>query len=293
MVRKTSSHELPPFDAPGGLRAGLVEAVRECCRVASRAAARHRTADDVHEVHEARRVLKRARAVLRLMEDAGAPEARPLRQKMTRTARKFSAMRDATVVAKIAGKMAEKLRGRERAMMSELAAEKTPRATATWWAARRGELARIDRDLARLRPGLVSLDLEASLRRSLRRVRKQAKRARAGQTIEVAHEWRKRVIALHEQVRILRPLLGPEADELHARLKQLARRLGVATDYRVVLAAMKKWRSSDATGGAAAKLVALVGQKQKRALKRARKCWRKTKRVAAFRHVAHGALLSA
>lgn len=277
MARRNSSHDsLPHLKRREDLGGGLFAAVRECCELAARALAKH--SDE--GVHGVRQAFKRARAVLRLAEDAGAAPAKSLRREIARDARKFSALRDATVAARTAEKLAGDLADDAQAAARELARKKARQPNAAWWSARRAEFARIRHRLKRLgKSELAPHELEASLRCSVKRVDRQAKRACGDHDRETAHEWRKKVVVLREQILVARTLLGAETDELHDGLKRLAHRLGEATDCRVFIAAVEKHRSPARFGDAPSKLIAVAQKKQKRALKRARKCWKKVRRM--------------
>ena len=276
MARRNSSHDsLPQLKRREDLGGELLAAMRECCELATRALVKH-TDDGVHGVRQA---FKRARAVLRLAEDAGAAPAKSLRREIARAARKFSSLRDATVAARTAEKLAGDLADGAQAAARELARKKARQPNAAWWSARRTEFARIRHKLKRLgKSELAPHELETSLRCSVKRVDRQAKRACRDHDRETAHEWRKQVIVLREQILVARTLLGAKTDELHDGLKKLAHRLGEATDCQVFIAAAEKHRWPDRFADAPSKLIAVAQKKQKRALKQARRCWKKVRR---------------
>jgi len=264
------SAPLPAYD--------LLDAVRECCALARRATAR-RQGD--HAVHAARQALKRARAVLRLLEDAGVRGAKARRRELAECARQLSPLRDAAVAARLAGKLAGKLKNQPQAIVLELAHVKAPARGAAWWRAWQNTVARAAQDLDRLNRATPSPgELEKCFARSVRRVHRRAKKALTGDMAAV-HIWRKALVILREQVLVARPLIGHANDRLHTRLCQLTHRLGDATDCRVVLAAMEKHRWPDSFGRAPEKLTAVLHRRQKQAVKRAQRPWRKVREALA------------
>ncbi len=250
--------------------------LRTCGETAARALASHARANDVHAL---RQTFKRARALLRLADSAKIARAQPLRRAMARTAKHCSALRDATIAARLAAKFADDLDGEEQAAAILLAEIPEPRPKAAWWAARRLEVARIVRDLAQVgRAKVTGRDVTDGLRVSVRRVFRRAKYARADGGIESAHEWRKRAIDLREQVSFLQPWLPPSATEAHRGLEKLARRLGRATDCRAFLALVRKQPWPEKLTVASRRLEKFARHCQRRALKRADKCWKKLRR---------------
>ena len=271
--RNSSPDSLPHLKRHGDLGGELLAVLRKCCELATRALVEH-TDDGVHRVRQA---FKRARAVLQLAEDAGAAPTQSLRREIARAARKFSALRDATVAARMAEKLAGELADGAQSAARELARKKTRQPNPAWWLARRADFAGIRHKLKRLgRSELAPHELEASLRCSVKRVDREAKRECEDHDRETTHEWRKQVIVLREQILVARTRLGAMTDELHDGLKKLAYRLGEATDYQVFIASVVKHRWPDRFADAL--LIAAAQKKQKRALKQARRCWKKVRR---------------
>ncbi len=258
---KPAAHhdDLPHLRRRAGLGHGLRE-VTLACLAAARAGQGRPTAS---AVHRARRALKRVRAVLRLGQRLGVPGAKALRGELTREARELSPLRDAAVVAKLA----------RRCDLSLSPASKAPGPQE--WREWKRKLAELSRQLARLPWGQPAPHaLERALRHFARGAQRCARRAISSGKTDAAHEWRKAAIVLRELVLTLRPLLGRKADDLHAALQAVVRPLGKAMDWEQLLAAA-------GAQGAKKKTVPRARKKRKRALHRARKCWRQTRDVLA------------
>ena len=113
----------------------------------------------------------------------------------------------------------------------------------------------------------------------MKRVRRHARKALASDEIETAHDWRKVVIILREQIMVLRPLLGSEASVLLEQLKELARRLGKATDFNLFAEAVRDRNLPSELAKTHSRLMALARSKRERAIKNARKRWPKVRRA--------------
>jgi hypothetical protein len=256
---------LPHLHPSLAIGPALREVVRACCELPAKNSSNQPDA----AVHRARQALKRARAVLRLGESFGVPRAKITRRRLARHGRKLSPLRDATVAVKVAEKLVARA---DETLMSGLAplASKPKLRRVAWWALWKRQLAVEARRAC-------GLDWEkTSLRRLVRALQQSAKQVCQGaervNDIATAHEWRKAVIVLREQIAVVRPLLGSEGDAFEY-LRELSRRLGRALDIQVLCVAAKRRRWPVAESKARHELNILLREKRKRALAKARKLW--------------------
>lgn len=183
------------------------------------------------DVHGARKQLKRARAILRLLRDAlDDDEYRAANTELRDAARPLSQVRDSEVlqevldgVVKRAGEEAKQLRleklqngfKRQRAHLRQTAADRKQLANV------QESLRRVDRRAQKWTfDGSGWPVLESGLKRIYRRGRKAVATAHSQPTTENLHEWRKQVKYLWHQLQALEPLspgiIGELADEMHA-----------------------------------------------------------------------------
>ena len=154
--------------------AGLRRLARKSLKTASEELQRRTPPGDA-AIHEARKGLKKARVMLRLLEDdhgAGLGKAPKQLRAVNRT---LSSFRDADAMLEIL----DKLRKRDRRLFND-------------WAH-----ARVRRRLSGFRT------LGDGIRRSLKRGRKAMARARKTETAQDYHEWRKEMKALWYELRLL------------------------------------------------------------------------------------------
>ncbi|HWA08476.1 MAG TPA: CHAD domain-containing protein [Opitutaceae bacterium] len=224
---------LPRLQPGEALGPGLGRVVRACLlHAAGGPAAR----PDEKIVHRARQALKRARAVVRVAEELEVGGAVGARRRLTQLGRELSPLRDAAIVGQVGRELAKRNQAEEQRAVAALPASARSVARARGWSAWQRRLRAEGARLQELDWGeLTTRDLERVLRRGTKRIRRCAKAARREKDIPSAHEWRKAVIILREQVRVLRPLLGSEAAHLQADLHRLAHRLGQAIDLHVFL----------------------------------------------------------
>ncbi len=229
---------------------------------------------DAAAVHRVRRSLKHARAVLRLVDDAGMAGAEKMRTVLGDVAHAIGPMRDAAVAARTAVKLERNAGKPVRLAARVVAKQAVAYRAASWWNTWWRKFERARQRLNRIAGApLAEAQLRRAFRRSFRRACKRARRVSADD-LERAHRWRKAVITLREQVDFLRPVLGKETDRLHDALQKVGRTLGVATDHQVLIAAAERHRWPPRLQKAADKLVATARKKQKRAIQRAGKRWR-------------------
>ena len=266
---------LPKLRRREPIGAGLGRVVRECVVWAGKG-------DPVQidaAVHKARRALKRARAVLRLAEDLGVAGAKVAQRRLARIGRELSPRRDAAVVAKMAGRVGEKLRDRAPAGVSP-GATRAGAADRLWWTRWRKTLAAELRRLDRIDWGRpTAAAVQPALALAAKRVRQWARAARTSGDVASVHEWRKAVIVLREQMLVVKARLAPRAGAaaLASRLHDLASRLGEVMDCHVFEIRMRGGEVGPARAGRA-RLEKFARKRERRALRRARRAWPKLKR---------------
>ncbi len=263
VVVATAQDELPHLERQAERGSELRVVVSACCE---RAAAAARDKLNAASVHEARRSLKRARAVLRLGEELGVGGTRAARHRLSRLGRRLAPLRDVSVVAKVARKLG----------MDMSVPVPAPSTGQRGWVAWRDELRGKTQGLQRLRWGHPDGgDLRRALSHGARRICKRAQEARESREILAAHEWRKAAIVLREQIAVTRRATSDGVDRVQAQLVKLAKDLGAMMDYTVFLSAMAT--RADAVGGTEACRVA--EKKRDRALKCAWNRWPKLRRM--------------
>jgi CHAD domain-containing protein len=205
-------------------REQLDDAVRQLCEEIER--------DPVEAVHEARKSVKKERAVLRLLRGALPREQRSSENAALRdAARRLSGMRDADVLIETVDSLADGFAGQVpkrtfRAVRDKLDDGRGPEAGETALA----ELAReAAQDLQVVLARVEDWELDRGgwsaigpgLSQTYRRGRKAFRRVREEPTLEALHEWRKRVKDHWYHLRVIQPVCGPvvrgevkEADEL-------------------------------------------------------------------------------
>lgn len=171
-------------------------------------------------VHEARRQLKKARAVLALGRSAlGRRRADRAEEELTEAGRALSSVRDAEVAARAFAGLKPRPRGPDAALKAHRKAAELTLAAAAGAAKRRVEAARVE--LGRMgRPGRRALARAA--RRALEKVVSLGEAALMSPNDEALHEWRK-------SAKRLDGMLG-EADAPTPRLKRLRERLSELGD---------------------------------------------------------------
>jgi hypothetical protein len=274
---------LPHLNPHEEVGAGLRRALDDCLR----RAARNRTAlPGEKTVHEARRALKRARAILRLAERFDIRGAKTGRRQLSQLGRELSPLRDRAVMAKTAAALIRFPDAETCAALAGLRirtkSDPAQRAAARrWWRAWRRKLEAERRRLSQLAwRELAEYELRHALHHQAKRIKRRARAARqAPRDPRAAHEWRKATIVLREQVRVLRPTLGTDtADALHARLHQLSHRLGKAIDHHLVAEHIggRSWPVN--LRGGLRQLERASKHEYRRALKQAHQSWPKLRK---------------
>lgn len=244
-------------------------------------------------VHSARKAIKKARAMLRLLRDV-LPRATYRRENdaLRESARPLSAARDSRVLIDTLEHAAGKARGVEvlrRALVSEYRRTQHRVTEGPVVALTRRRLTAVHRRSLRwpLQRGAGSLILH-SMKRIYRRARRDMEKSRSEQTTETLHEWRKQVKYLWHQLQVLRPLrpryIGKITDQLHT----ISDHLGDEHDLAVLREKVVSHRRS--IGGRATR--ALLGRIDKRRRSLQRKAWRLGSEVFAHRPSAFAALVA-
>ncbi len=245
---QTHSSAPPARRAPAGklrlprgrpLRAAMLSAFAGVLRGARRAA-RGSAEDPVRAVHEYRKALRRARAVVALLSPSlGRPAARGLTGHLKAAFRVTNAFRDADILLKtlrgVPPEPDEDLPRHAIEVALELERRRTQAETAE-------TLSRGVRGLAALPaameivldPALSVHDVERGLARSRRRERRTLARALETGRDEDVHEWRKRVKELRYQLELLASTGSRELRRREKDLGRLAQDLGDVTDLFVL-----------------------------------------------------------
>jgi len=218
----------------GDLRQGLIEAM---AAVIAHAVAQGEVpgGDRVAAVHEFRKSVRRARAVLALCKGLlPADEFHALWRRLRKAARPTSALRDSDVFAEVLGTVA---------VPDEL---KEAAASAKEWLCSDSEADDVilpvlehgvelvrpvpERFAAALRTEVSWADLEAGLRRSYASARRRLVKVRKTGEVAHFHDWRKRTKELNYQIELLAYGLAGELGALRDRFADVATELGQVTD---------------------------------------------------------------
>jgi CHAD domain-containing protein len=198
--------------------------------------------DPVEAVHDARKHVKKLRALLRLVRPAlGASAYRAENVALRDIARGLSATRDADVLVESVAALAKRFAGRLPATTFDGVREalaQAPDAPGDGAAERATALAELRAAAARVEDwpleGAGWETVLAGIARSYRRGREAAAEAGEEPTVERLHEWRKRVKDLWYHERLLAPawpaVIGAHGEEAHA----LSELLGEEHDLAVL-----------------------------------------------------------
>lgn len=219
------------------LREGMISAFDRAL-AATRRAARAASSDPVVAVHEYRKSIRRARALIELLGPALGPSAaRGVTRELRDAFRGTGTLRDTDVLLETLGTLDESGAWTEiRAILVRGAAEVADAAETT----------RLLRDGAtRLRklPAVLSVilesdygprRLEAGLTRLARRTREALDRADRSGELEDFHRWRKRVKEIRYVIELLASTGSRALKDRERRLADLARDLGSVTDLVIL-----------------------------------------------------------
>jgi CHAD domain-containing protein len=197
--------------------------------------------DPVEAVHEARKAIKKDRALLRLLRGAMPSEQRAGENAALReTARRLSAARDGAVLIGTVDRLADTFAGQVPKRTFHAVRDKLD-------PERQGETeivpsAEAARALAAARARIDDWQLSCGgwqalspgLSQTYRRGRKALRRVHEEPSLENLHEWRKRVKDLWYDLRLLQPVCGPVVRKKVKEADQLADLLGDDHDLGVL-----------------------------------------------------------
>ena len=233
------------------LRQAILTSFSRCLGVARRCA--RRAADDpVLAVHEYRKALRRARAVVALLSPAlGKPATRGVVAHLQAAFRMTNAFRDADILLQTLRSVPvvpeDDLARHAIEVALEFEQRRTRMETAETLAHGIRRLSALPAALdVVLDPGFSVRELERGLARSRKRERRAFGRARETRRDEDLHEWRKRVKELRYQVELLASTGSPELKKREKALGQLAQDLGNVTDLIVLRREIER-READGT----------------------------------------------
>jgi CHAD domain-containing protein len=221
------------------LREGVLTAFSRVLGAARRCA-RRAAEDPVAAVHEYRKSLRRARAVVALLSPTlGKPAARGLTRNLQAAFRATSAFRDADILLQtlksVPAAPEDDLERHAMEVALELEQRRSRLETSEKLAEGLRPLAALPAALeVVLDPGYSVQDLERGLARGRRRERRALERARETAREDDFHEWRKRLKELRYQIELLASTGSRELKKRERALGQLAQDLGSVTD-RIVL----------------------------------------------------------
>lgn len=230
-----------------GRKAGTLEARQIVCIHIGEAlsALKSGNASD-HSIHEARRAIKKARAVWRLLRP-GLPEAtyRQVNGRLRNAGRPLGAARDAKIMIVALDKLLARSPGAaierrldalRRTLLTKARAIKRAVRSEPAGLARSGHALRVARQHIRNIP--IARHGWATLGKGLRRVYRHGRRmyfkAREERRPEHLHEWRKQAKYLHHQLTILKPLWEGPIGKLSAETADLADKLGDDHDLEIL-----------------------------------------------------------
>lgn len=240
---KKKSNGATPGPLGAALQAVAMSELATIDAALSRSRARHRG------VHEARKAIRRLRALLALGDDAFGDAGEALDATLSRIGKSLSTLRDAQVVVDTArriGRRADQASRRDvwlrlRAALSERRAQTLARAVAAdpQFERRRRRVQALRTALATLPWGrLDRRTVAAALTRQARRSDKAQRRAQAHRGAHERHRWRRRLRRLRMQMDLLKslaqrePSLPPAVDAYKAARRDVAppKRLGKQAD---------------------------------------------------------------
>jgi CHAD domain-containing protein len=234
------------------LRDGVLAAFSRVLGVARRAA-RAAPGDPVRAVHEFRKSIRRARALVSLLSPAlGKRAAGGFVRALRRAFRETGALRDADILLATLRDLPphpseEPARAAAQEVLSARERESPgPEETAQILEGSARALRPLPAALEVVLPELFSTgDLERGLARSERRVRRALARALETQTEEDFHEWRKRVKELRYQIELLAAGSGKELKAREKELGNLAEELGQVTDVIVLRRELERLQAEE------------------------------------------------
>jgi CHAD domain-containing protein len=204
-----------------------------CTRLARHASAQGRRNSRDLAIHQLRLVGKALRAALRLADEGDpAPDLLELDQSIRATAAAIAGSRDAVVLSRLLGRLAEEASPEVQAAAAALGTQWTTQATTS------GDIVRAADSLVELAGRLgselaerVNADgIADCLRRSLQKVARHQRRARRSGKMESFHAWRRWQKRLEAQLRLTSPPSGKAFDRRMDRIHRLQELLGSLHD---------------------------------------------------------------
>lgn len=187
-------------------------------------------------MHNARVVLKEARALLRLFRDAMSKScAQALDQRLRQAMKALAPARDRLIIRQVLADQADRIDApfdRE-SLLAALPPITRPKATAL---RRVGPL--LDDFERRLSPVVVACawpTIDQAFHDACRRVRRLQRQARHDSSPALWHRWRRRVKALAYQADFVRPLSNPDLKKLRQNAWRLQAKLGDLQDLHVTI----------------------------------------------------------
>ena len=245
------------------LRAGVVTAFARVLGAARRVA-RGSADDSVSAVHEYRKSLRRARAVVALLRPAlGERAERGIRRKLRESFEVTGAFRDADVLQSTLSALPpvpeDDLARHAIAVSFELDQRRSRRDASEALARGLASVAALPAVLDTcLDPTFSAHDLERGLTRLRRRERRALAQARESRRVEDFHEWRKRLKELRYAIELVASGATHELQAREKALGNLARDLGNVTDLTVLAGEIER-RRDEGVIPAAPHLLATIG----------------------------------
>jgi len=193
-------------------------------------------AADADALHQCRKSIKRLRALSRLASAAGDRDSKELERELGRIGRRLSEARDAEVLSRVAASLHEAAAapGKRRPRLLDARPDRhLVAAVVAELGALEPELERFLSDVA-----VTGADLERSLAESFRTAGKRMRRFMQHGRPEAAHDWRKIVQRLHNQLRLVAGVVPSSTRMRLASLDELAGQLGDYQDLSVLQSAL-------------------------------------------------------
>jgi CHAD domain-containing protein len=240
-------------------------------RELGRAAASLRRATALSKVHDARKRVKKVRAVVKLMSEADKGSWTKSDKPLQAAGRVLSDVRDADAIIETFDQLRHRYpkrlsAGSYRGLRRELTRR---RAQAVKEATRKRRLQSAAKKLEKVRraakkwavPTIKRSELPALLGESFRVAGKAMKTAAQKQQSEAVHDWRKRVKTLWYHMRLIKPLT-PDVQGRITRLRSLERLLGEDHNLEVLSVTIGEDQSAEQRTGDAGQLIAIARAQQ-------------------------------
>lgn len=258
------------------VREGLARAMRAVLAHAAQWAGRARSRP-IQAVHELRKSIRRARALLRLTRDL-LPErtADALAEELREAQAAASALRDTDVLLQtLRGKLGLHPTPAQKRMLSALASDlrvqqRQARGVIAGIVGRSaGVLSAVGARYARALPGRIDPDaIERGLRDSYRRTRRRQRRAHGKHGDEPFHDWRKSTKALSYQLELLASGGFDHTRKARRQIADLAEAQGEVTDLMLLRRRLEGGAAADReTARLVRRLQALIDRRRKKVVR--------------------------